>query len=133
MSRTQPQVIEKTKILLKKWAENDFKSDSQLNLIPSLYNKLKQDGINFSSDSTAPSPTAVFREEQDLAKAIQLSLNDNKQHSNSIKTMTLYPNVSVHVDSISNVPEGRKVRALYDFEAAEDNELSFSAGDISKS
>ncbi|KAF7996002.1 hypothetical protein HCN44_009040 [Aphidius gifuensis] len=130
LSRAQPQIIEKTKILLKKWAENDFKSDSQLNLIPSLYNKLKQDGINFSLDPAAPSPAAVFREEQDLAKAIQLSLNDNKQHSNYSKTMSLYPNVSVHVDSISNVPEGRKVRALYDFEAAEDNELSFAAGDI---
>lgn len=33
---------------LKKWAEGDFKTDSQLSLIPALYNRLKQEGTDFS-------------------------------------------------------------------------------------
>ena len=44
----QPKIVEKLKALLKKWAEGDFKTDPQLNLIPSLYNKLKSEGIDFS-------------------------------------------------------------------------------------
>jgi signal transducing adaptor molecule len=48
LSRSQPRVAEKLRQLLKKWAENDFKNDPQLNLIPSLYAKLKQEGIDFT-------------------------------------------------------------------------------------
>lgn len=46
------------KKLLKKWAENDFKTDPQLNLIPSLYNKLKNEGHTFPSTSDTVSSLA---------------------------------------------------------------------------
>ena len=55
LGRTQPKVQEKLRGLLKSWAEGEFKGDSQLNLIPSLYQKLKQEGVDFSSASDDPS------------------------------------------------------------------------------
>ncbi|KAG8039553.1 hypothetical protein G9C98_008196 [Cotesia typhae] len=139
--RSHPKIVEKLKALLKKWAKGDFKTDPQLNLIPTLYNKLKSEGHDFSSlsempkHSSASASSAASKEDQDLAKAIELSLKENKQHSSashsspaSSKLASLYP--SVNLASNSSPPERRKVRALYDFEAAEDNELSFIAGDI---
>lgn len=51
INHPQPKIVEKIKALLKKWVEGDFKTDPQLNLIPSLYNKLKSEGHDFSSVS----------------------------------------------------------------------------------
>lgn len=50
-----PKVIDKLKQVLKKWAEGDFKNDPQLNLIPSLYSKLRQEGVDFSSPTEVSS------------------------------------------------------------------------------
>lgn len=46
-------VGDKLRALIKKWSEADFKSDSQLGLMTSLYSRLKQDGVDFT---TQPEP-----------------------------------------------------------------------------
>lgn len=65
--------------------------------------------------------------------AIELSLKDSH---GSPQNKSLYPQVSgaSGTSGLSTAPkqdkEPRKVRALYDFEAAEDNELTFYSGEI---
>ncbi|XP_050431727.1 signal transducing adapter molecule 1 [Adelges cooleyi] len=122
----QQKVAEKLKSVLKKWAENEFKNDPQLSLIPSLYSKLKQEGIDFSlvsdphtSNASKSKDLVTLQEVDDIAKAIELSLRETDRSTQKKNTF--------EVDRRANL---KKVKALYDFEAAEDNELSFSAEEI---
>lgn len=58
--------------------------------------------------------------------AIELSLQEQKQQA---ETQPLFVTADPPFNT-NSVKETRKVRALYDFEAAEDNELTFKAGEV---
>jgi len=164
LTKSHPKVQEKLKMSLKRWAEGEFSKDSKYSLIPTLYNALKREGYKFTEDDPPrvkqlpkdPNVVASKQEEDDIAKAIQLSLESSKSGSSSVGAAaggsrgavggsvgatSLYPSSA----SISNTGTGgssgvstapatqsdqKKARCLYDFEAAEDNELTFKAGEI---
>lgn len=103
------------KLKLKRWSENEFKSDPQLNLIPTFYQKLKTEGHDFTDYTQKTTKSAVSaavskdpnvvtsqQEEDDLAKAIELSLKESAKPSpNKQVTTTTAPSsayVSFHVD-----------------------------------
>ncbi|XP_069790879.1 signal transducing adapter molecule 2 [Narcine bancroftii] len=136
-SKAHPKVCEKLKALMVEWVE-EFSKDPQLSLIAATIKALKEDGVSFPTSSSQPSQstansskngsTSLSRttEDIDLAKAIEISLQEQKQQQTEAKS--LYPSAESAVNS--HRTEIRMVRALYDFEAVEDNELTFKAGEI---
>uniref|UniRef100_A0A8D1TL14 Signal transducing adaptor molecule n=1 Tax=Sus scrofa TaxID=9823 RepID=A0A8D1TL14_PIG len=140
LNKGHPKVCEKLKALMVEWTD-EFKNDPQLSLISAMIKNLKEQGVTFpaigsqAAEQAKASPALVAKdpgtvankkEEEDLAKAIELSLKEQRQQSTTLST--LYPSTSSLLTNHQH--EGRKVRAIYDFEAAEDNELTFKAGEI---
>jgi len=155
LSRTQhPRIAEKLKAMLKNWAEGEFSKDPAYALIPSLYAGLRKEGLDFRPGPdlatarkkvVAADPLAVAsqQEEEDIAKAIQLSLQQSGGGGGESGSKSqvgggggLYSKawdaapVPGPAQAAPPPKEERKARALYDFEAAEDNELTFKAGEL---
>ncbi|XP_034038503.1 collectin-12-like [Thalassophryne amazonica] len=141
LNKGHPKVCEKLKALMVEWAE-DFRSDPQLSLISAMIKNLREQGVSFpavgsqAAEQAKASPALVAKdpssstnkkEEEDLAKAIELSLKEQRQQPQT-SLSSLYPSTSSLLSSHKS--DGRKVRAIYDFEAAEDNELTFKSGEI---
>ncbi|XP_031563312.1 signal transducing adapter molecule 1-like [Actinia tenebrosa] len=149
-SRTHPKVLEKFKEIIVEMI-GIFNDDSQLSLVSTMRDQLAADGVEFpsssksspntssksskSSSSSSPSrgsSALSSKEDEDLAKAIQLSLREAEE--SKPKVSSLYPSVmdssSSYYAPVRKSQSKKKVKALYDFEAAEDNELTFKAGDI---
>ncbi|XP_033615382.1 signal transducing adapter molecule 1 isoform X3 [Fukomys damarensis] len=140
LNKGHPKVCEKLKALMVEWTD-EFKNDPQLSLISAMIKNLKEQGVTFpaigsqAAEQAKASPALVAKdpgtvankkEEEDLAKAIELSLKEQRQQTTPLST--LYPSTSNLLTDHQH--DGRKVRAIYDFEAAEDNELTFKAGEI---
>uniref|UniRef100_A0A0B6ZHD2 Signal transducing adapter molecule 1 n=1 Tax=Arion vulgaris TaxID=1028688 RepID=A0A0B6ZHD2_9EUPU len=146
--KAHPKVAQKLKLMIKTWAEQaEFRDDPSLNLIPSFYASLKAEGCDFTDSEVKKAttdPSTVRKEEDDIAKAIALSLQEDPGKSTSGRAVSttggssvgssLYPIYSnTQPSQAQSKPvqkEIRKVRALYDFEAVEDNELTFKAGEL---
>lgn len=146
-----PTVINRMKYLVRKWAE-EFKNDPTLAHFVSIYYYLRGEGIDFPETdeydtpkkpsqplTTNPDAVSSQQEADDIAKAIEASLKEEQEKNKRKGASSLYPSMQDEVKqsaasstATSNVSSGgkRKVKALYDFEAAEDNELTFHTGDV---
>ncbi|CAL8320356.1 unnamed protein product [Merluccius merluccius] len=138
LSRAHPKVCDKLKALMAEWAE-DFQKDPQLSLMSATIKTLKEDGVGFPTASPQQGSSAKVStpaagkpcDDDDLAKAIELSLQEQKQQADT-RPLTADPSLSAGTTTTNGAStrEVRKVRALYDFEAAEDNELTFKTGEL---
>lgn len=129
-------VGEKCKELIMKWTK-EYEHDSELSMIVSFYHFLRANGTHFpepktdkKSRNTNPDAVDNQKEADDIALALQLSMQDDEVRKNSSKTKQVQ---SLYYSTLQASPKAEqvvKVKALYDFEAVEDNELTFKSGDI---
>jgi len=132
-------VGEKVRGLIKKWSK-EFENEAELSLIVSFYHYLRSAGAHFPAEegekrrpvNTNPDAVDSQREADEIAMAIQMSLNEEKQKETQKQEQKQPETPSLYYSTLQNSVSsgGRQAKALYDFEAAEDNELTFKTGDL---
>uniref|UniRef100_A0A8C8JUE5 Signal transducing adapter molecule 2 n=1 Tax=Oncorhynchus tshawytscha TaxID=74940 RepID=A0A8C8JUE5_ONCTS len=128
-------VCDKLKGMMVDWCDG-FQKDPQLSLVSATIKSLREEGVIFPSSGSQGSSLkgttpAVSKpsDDDDLAKAIELSLQEQKQYVET-RPLTVTADPPFNTNGGGGSRDSRKLRALYDFEAAEDNELTFKTGEL---
>merc|ERR1711962_911438 len=110
-------VGEKTRGLIKKWSK-EFENEAELSLIVSFYHYLRSAGAHFPEEgerkrpvNTNPDAVDSQREADEIAMAIQMSLNEEKQKEKQKQPET--PSLYYSTLQNSGSPGGQKAKALY--------------------
>ncbi|XP_055727260.1 signal transducing adapter molecule 2-like [Salvelinus fontinalis] len=135
LSRAHSKVCDKLKGMMVEWCDG-FQKDPQLSLVSATIKSLREEGVVFPSSGSQGSSLkgttpAVSKpsDDDDLAKAIELSLQEQKQYVEA-RPLTVTADPPFNTNGGGGSRDSRKLRALYDFEAAEDNELTFKTGEL---
>ena len=92
--------------MLKKWSEGEFKGDPQLNLIPSLYNHLRREGVDFSTSDQV----RVFLKQSFTLIGRSLTLHVILANGPSmVKLLALYLD-SEHIDASKHLHAHSKIK-----------------------
>ncbi|KAF3917784.1 Intersectin-2 [Dactylellina cionopaga] len=133
----------KSKILerMEDWAEM-FSKDPNLFIMEQAYTRLKSQNPSLQAPSK-PTKNAItdsdrVKEEEDLARALEISLQDTRRQQNFPTTATSTSNAAQkQPETKPEQPPANataatvsRVRALYDFVPTESGELAFRKGDI---
>uniref|UniRef100_A0A8C7D7K1 Signal transducing adaptor molecule (SH3 domain and ITAM motif) 2 n=1 Tax=Oncorhynchus kisutch TaxID=8019 RepID=A0A8C7D7K1_ONCKI len=130
LSRAHSKVCDKLKGMMVDWCDG-FQKDPQLSLVSATIKSLREEGVVFPSSGLKGTTPAVSKpsDDDDLAKAIELSLQEQKQYVET-RPLAVTADPPFNTNGGGSSRDSRKLRALYDFEAAEDNELTFKTGEL---
>eukprot|EP00041_Stephanoeca_diplocostata_P011337 m.186884 g.186884 ORF g.186884 m.186884 type:complete len:673 (+) comp18494_c0_seq1:130-2148(+) len=126
---THPTVQKDIKGMMVEW-EKTFAGDSQLVIVRNTLQELKRKGMDMAdvggTSTASTTPTEAQRlaaqEEEQMALALAASVSLAEQSS--------VPSISQTSHAPPSAMRPKSAKCLYDFEATEDNELSFAAGDV---